>query len=338
MHEPFMQHAIAYLKAGMSLVPCKGKDGKCAKVKWGKYQCFQPYEDIVLNWAEKHPDANIGLITGRISNITVIDNDDPNRSLKSLEEQFGETPLVAKTPSGGLHLYYRYNGEKSGQYAEEKIDVRGAGGLIIAPPSINSELGKSYQFIKGNLDNLSDLPAAKNVNMQPAKTDKANTIPIGERNHYVFLMLKEKALDIDSYDRLCEVAFEINQDSLEAPLPDRNVKNTVNSVWGYKQNGSLWPKKVKQFAINQYDFADLSDVPYALTLYQSLISHHYGVRKSFCVAQQEVAHKLRWTDRRKVKSAIEVLLERGKLQYARKANGRKPHIYTFGPFAWIGGR
>ena len=54
------------------------------------------------------PSANISIVTGQISNITVIDCDDKKLSVNDLENEFGNSDFIVKTPNGGYHLYYKY--------------------------------------------------------------------------------------------------------------------------------------------------------------------------------------------------------------------------------------
>ena len=92
-------------------MPCAGDNGKRPQVKWTHYQSNIANKRIVDAWKQKHPTANIGVVTGALSDITVIDCDNPNTPLQALESQFGQSPIVVKTPRGGIHLYYKYNYE-----------------------------------------------------------------------------------------------------------------------------------------------------------------------------------------------------------------------------------
>ena len=67
--------------------------------------------DIIHRWFAKEPQANIGIITGAISGIVVVDIDDRhggNRSLERLEKAHGSLPptVEALTGGGGRHLLF----------------------------------------------------------------------------------------------------------------------------------------------------------------------------------------------------------------------------------------
>jgi len=57
--------------------------------------------------------ANAGIWTGHRANLTVVDIDSANPAdVIEAVRRFGNTPLKVLTPSGGIHLYFRHNGER----------------------------------------------------------------------------------------------------------------------------------------------------------------------------------------------------------------------------------
>src|SRR5262249_35229794 len=73
-------------------------------------------------------------------------NVDGIASLRALEVQHGALPptLTARSPSGSLHHYFRYpaNGaviKNSTSKLAPGVDVRGKGGMVLAPPSLRSD-------------------------------------------------------------------------------------------------------------------------------------------------------------------------------------------------------
>lgn len=103
----------------------------------------------------RNVNENIGILTGKVSGITVVDIDIKDNGLlfwKNIAQPEIITPTVV-TSTGGLHLYFKYeptldntiklviNGTKIG------IDIRNDHGLVLAPPSKISN--KKYKWIKG---------------------------------------------------------------------------------------------------------------------------------------------------------------------------------------------
>ena len=103
--------------------------------------------EIAEKLFKKYPDANIGIATGKISGINVIDLDDKSAvaNLKEVGLEIPKTRYV-KTPRG-YHFYIEYD-ENLSQTAGlvDKVDVRADGGYVLAPPSIVN--GKEYTSSK----------------------------------------------------------------------------------------------------------------------------------------------------------------------------------------------
>ena len=133
-----LQQALDYIKKGKSIIPLR-KDKRPYLTEWREFQGRYATEQEVKDWWGKWPDANIGLITGRISGITVLDVDTPHGgTIDGLP-----ITLVAKTGNGGWHYYYKYaEGVTVGAGIRQGIDFRGDGGYVVAPPSVTEYTDK----------------------------------------------------------------------------------------------------------------------------------------------------------------------------------------------------
>lgn len=101
--------------------------------------------DAYATWEEDGPDWNIGIRTGDPSGFFVLDIDPKSGGpgqLAELEAVHGRLPdtRVVSTGSGGRHYYFlmpdfpvRNNARK----LAAGIDVRGTGGMVVAPPSVS---------------------------------------------------------------------------------------------------------------------------------------------------------------------------------------------------------
>ncbi len=339
--QPFVAHAIEYYQLGLSVIPC---DKKRPLVSWKKYQSKPPSLATIYRWMKISPAANIGLITGRISGITVIDCDDPNLSLEELEAEFGESKFVVSTPSGGRHLYYSFNGETSKTGYKQKIDVRGEGGLIIAPYSFNPDKKTHYIITKGSFDDLTSLTKLKPNLVNKESITRAHArgifgspsivnesdfkIAEGQRNNYLFNQLRKAANNHQNYQSFEDYAFEINAFSFEQSLDEDEVKRTAKNVWKLKEEGKLITKgEGFVFAKYEAEIVRLRKEPRALVLLLELKYHHLGMRSVFCIAQDAMAKKLGWNKKSLVR-AIEVLIEekfifRHKTENEKRLNGSK---------------
>jgi putative DNA primase/helicase len=94
---------------------------------------------------------NIGIVTGTPSGIVVLDVDPGNggaEALTELENRYGELPSTIRflTGGGGTHILFKHPGGCVSNSASKiglGLDIRGDGGLIIAPPSTHIS-GRRY--------------------------------------------------------------------------------------------------------------------------------------------------------------------------------------------------
>jgi hypothetical protein len=109
----------------------------------------------VRSWWQRWPDANIGMPTGVVSGVDVVDIDvHSDGSGFAAFERARSAGLadgwawLVRTPSGGVHAYYLrglVEEQRSWQVPGQHVDFRGDGGYIIAPPSRVD--GRAYELI-----------------------------------------------------------------------------------------------------------------------------------------------------------------------------------------------
>ena len=119
-----------------------------------------------------HPtyiDQNIGILTGKVNNITVLDIDEKLNGMqywKYISKQYDEniTPMV-KSPTG-LHIYFKYNKKIPTTYRikvdGKKIgwDIKSDNSVITSPPSIIGD--KKYKWIRNkSLDDVKTIHMPK---------------------------------------------------------------------------------------------------------------------------------------------------------------------------------
>jgi putative DNA primase/helicase len=104
---------------------------------------------------ERWPEAGVGIPTGEVNEIWVLEADtlkghgvDGIAAMKALEEKHGRLPttLMAISPSGSLHAYWRWPGNgttirNSASEVAPGVDVRGEGGMVVAPPTVKPDSG-----------------------------------------------------------------------------------------------------------------------------------------------------------------------------------------------------
>lgn len=210
-----LRTALEYERHRFSVVPLHTptQDGGCScgqpdcdtpgkhprLTSWKEYQRRRATGQEIERWWTQWPDANIGIITGAVSRLVVVDIDGQQGKESLRGNRFPKTPVV--TTGRGLHVYLRHPGFEC-RNASDKwpdgntypgLDFRGDGGLVVAPPSLHVT-GKQYAFCEGRSLNdvrLAPLPEwfatmLRNGPGKPATGGEAAevgcTIPVGRRN------------------------------------------------------------------------------------------------------------------------------------------------------------
>ena len=133
--------ALYYASLGWSVIPIRPKDKKPA-LKWEQYQTGRASEEQIRDWWKKWPRANVGVITGGISGIIVLDVDGPE-GRESIADKDLPPTTCAITGSGGYHYIFKHPGGEVRNFARRLpgLDLRGDGGYIVAPPSVHPSGG-----------------------------------------------------------------------------------------------------------------------------------------------------------------------------------------------------
>jgi hypothetical protein len=152
---PMFDSALAYAQHGFHVFPlhsmrngrcscnrdCGKTAGKHPRVAGG-FKAATADPEQILAWWRKWSDANIGIATGAVSGIIVLDVDgaEGHAALQKLIAKHGPLPRtpVVKT-ARGWHLYYGLPpGKVISCSTGGGLDVRGEGGYVVAPPSVHA--------------------------------------------------------------------------------------------------------------------------------------------------------------------------------------------------------
>lgn len=144
---PLYKAALTYLDYGLSIIPVNTK--KQPIIPYKEYYERKATKEEVQAWFEKYQNLQLGLLTGAISGISVIDIDIRNGGSN---EQYKDiiTPTV-QTGSGGWHYYFKYEkGIGSKPNVFPGIDIKSDKGFVVIPPS-RSVKGR-YEWIRSIFD------------------------------------------------------------------------------------------------------------------------------------------------------------------------------------------
>lgn len=137
--------ALEWNRHGYSVVPIE-RGGKRPLVKWSLYATQQPSMRDLIRWFRN--DLNLAVLCGGKNDLAVVDFDTQAGYYKMLSRVRKETRGIIdqtyKVKTGrGVHVYFNVP-TKSKKNMEEKIDIKGDGGYVIAPPSLHS-CGRRYE-------------------------------------------------------------------------------------------------------------------------------------------------------------------------------------------------
>ena len=126
--------------------------GKLATVKWKQYQTRLPTLDELHGWQWD----GLGIITGAVSNLVAVDCDSMDEA-KRFWTMGGKSLTMVRTRRG-VHFFFSHPGHRVKNRTKVKTqfgtyDIRGDGGLVVAPPSPNRAWVDKYQ-----LRHTADLP------------------------------------------------------------------------------------------------------------------------------------------------------------------------------------
>ncbi|KEP68548.1 hypothetical protein DL1_11465 [Thioclava dalianensis] len=266
----------------------------------------------------------LGIVMGKPTGIVEVDVDAVGDSWLAMAlDRFGETPITIKTASGKSKLWYRYNGEVRSvrPFEGEPIDILG-GGFTIAPPSRRFDLGASYQFLSGNLDDIANLPTIPPKALIGGSRRLAETVKQGERNDSLWRWCMAEARLCDDVDALVDAAATWAGSFLEQ-LSAKEIERCALSAWSYESTGRNYlGHKRPQINTGDVVMDDLIDQPEAYALYMLLRRWHSN-RPSFAIAPRAMSeHKNPPWPRGKIALARDVLIERGFIEQLREPDKR----------------
>lgn len=140
---PLPDAAGVLARAGVPVFPC-APGGKRPIPERGFHRATTDLRQVE-SWWRSHPTANIGIPTGAVSGLVVIDVDVHGVDGHEAYARAARTGLIpepvaiVRTPTGGMHAYFPVDPgreQRSWQAGEVGIDCRGDGGYIISPPSM----------------------------------------------------------------------------------------------------------------------------------------------------------------------------------------------------------
>lgn len=265
---------------GFSPFPLIAKDKKPA-LPWKEFQLERASTDQIAEWDASN--FNVGVATGGLSNVIVFDTDNADADAFMAELSL---PLTAKSKTAkGHHWWFQHPGYRVQNHVhikEHKLDFRGDGGFIVAPPSIHPE-GPQYRWIAHPSD-VGFAPAPSELLSLVAPKETGTNLVLASETHlptdlpqtglgqWMANQLYQACCELSEVSvgqrntRLNAIAFRLAQDvagcdlswepfrrslrnaALSIGLPSQETDSTLASAWSAGQRyPSQWAKAVRDY-------------------------------------------------------------------------------------------
>lgn len=275
----FLTAALSYASRGWPVFPLvpKAKIPLLSKRHGGNgFLDATTDKEQITAWWQRAPNANVGLRAGIAFDVLDIDGEvgaeSIAKALEELDEALPEGP-TSRTGSGGSHrLFQPCGGNRAGLLP--KVDWRGDGGYIVAPPSVHPS-GGIYEWVEGPGAPLPEVPdwllplvVKVKPDQQPVGTIKPLPANVGDGTPYGLQALQA---ELDDLSRQTEgnrnhavnatsfslhqlvaggelngraVAERITAVALAIGLPDHEVRTAVGSG---REDGLRQPRNAPAF-------------------------------------------------------------------------------------------
>lgn len=248
--------AQKYLGLGWSLIPLRPKS-KEPLIPWTEFQNRKASEQELKIWLNKWPEMNLGICTGSISRLVVVDLDALpgakfGRDLKLVSS-------VSQLTGNGKQLFYKWTEhvDNSASKIATGVDIRGDGGYVVVCPSIHPN-GKRYRWERFVPDSLSVFICPPVLNTDYLKTENTTLskhsikqVGLGKESGWIAKSLEEMKIgNID--DTLTSILGRLRRDGYsehdalallepaarEKGATNGHVADKIKNVWHRYPSGS----------------------------------------------------------------------------------------------------
>ena len=240
---------------GWPVIPCKRK----TPLTRNGYRDATVEPSQIRQWWQRHPDANIGIPSGKRSGFDALDVDSKYYGDEALEEltsvngRLPETP-EAITGSGGRHILFRHEDgvTNSSGNLPKGLDVRGEGGYIIVAPSLH-ENGRQYNWedsCRPENVALAPWPAWLLSILRPGNGKHVvepvgGDIPEGQRNTTLTSLAGSMRRHDMGEEAIREALRVENRNRCKPPLPDSEVQSIARSSTRFRAAAKEGAQKQK---------------------------------------------------------------------------------------------
>lgn len=276
------RYADYYTKnMGLRIFPCSGKTP--ATPHGCKDATTDPAQ--IAEWWGGGSTYNVAIGTGNGLVVLDVDTDHDtgkfgDETLADLERQYGPLPetWTCLTGGGGVHYYFQCDDPALTVAVgfAPGLDYRGAGGYVIAPPSIHPTTGRAYEWEASSTPTsvpLAPLPDWLHRLMLQGKRDKPKQtkskeapgkVTEGRRNEEMFHLaasLRAKGLTVAE---ITAALTEANKTRCDPPLSKREIETICQSTGRYERG----PVAAATDSVKPPDYSDAGNAAVFSRVYQ----------------------------------------------------------------------
>ena len=246
-----------YLENGYSLIPVDKEKRPC--IYWKRYQYRKATIKDILQWHIQFDTLNVGIVTGRISGLAVIDVDDLSL-LPELEERIPEINETTRVKtSRGYHYYFSLNGQNirsTSRLFGKNLELKSNGNYIVAPPSVINNYRYTYEIPLSrilpvpdkliNTNTADDKLSKKNIifkipkyhghKMDCIRQILKRNLKEGERDNGLFVLYNLLLQNKNSTEYSRKI-IEKKNNSLAVPLTGKDLKKIYRRTYHYGCSG-----------------------------------------------------------------------------------------------------
>jgi len=207
--QPNAFHAERYVNRKWAVFPLAAETKLPTKGSHGLLDATLVRDELKSIFAQ--PEINVGIRTGEISRLVVVDIDlhsqeaNGHESMAELKRQGLDLPFgspkrgcgIVLTPTGGMHLYYLapegVQMKNSSSLLAPGIDTRAEGGYVVAPPSRTPKGAYVWQQCPAQLLAAPEwLVESLSVKVYEPNAPRPPLKPTNEMSHKIQEMLRER--------------------------------------------------------------------------------------------------------------------------------------------------
>jgi hypothetical protein len=156
-----------------SIEDARHKWPKTPRIKWQQYQDAPPSDETFEGWRAQWPNANWAILTG--AQLVVVDADSAEAIAWIEGGGITRTPRTVDTAKG-THYWFRGDASIRNSAGKARIDIRGAGGYVVAPGSVHESGVVYHESNPGDFD-IDQLPALTPADLQAIAAYNGTTAP-----------------------------------------------------------------------------------------------------------------------------------------------------------------